>query len=31
MKLLGYTTKVIKYLVPTAENYVQTISTNSIE
>ena len=31
MKLLGYTTKVIKYLVSTAENYVPTISANSIE
>ena len=31
MKLLGYTTKVIKYLVSTAENYIPSISANSIE
>lgn len=31
MKLLGYTTKVIKYLVSTAEIYVPSISANSIE
>lgn len=31
MKILGYTTKVIKYLVSTAESYVPSISANSIE
>ena len=31
MKLLGYTTKVVKYLVSTAENYIPSISANSIE
>ena len=31
MKSLGYTTKVIKYLVSTTENYIPSISANSIE
>ena len=31
MKLLGYTTKVVKYLVSTAESYIPNISANSIE
>ena len=31
MKILGYTTKVVKYLVSTAESYIPNISANSIE